>query len=203
MPLSPRLHAAVALLLIASPIWAECPTVAHLADGIVLAQNDPFFIRSDFKSAPGGFSEVRVTETNGEVRQSIMIYRHGLVMVGEHSAAGRLEITYIDRLTPLADLPERGSVVLNGIAKGPSGEAYVELDVAFVAHGRRELAGCGYVTWVVNSTLRERGGAGAVYRMEYAPELDLVLASSLVGEDGSATPVYAYQWAGTAAEVAR
>ena len=53
------------------------------------------------------------------------------------------------------------------------------------------------------STAAVRDGAGAAFRVEYAPELDLVLAAGQIAADGTVTPAYAYQWAGTAADVAR
>jgi hypothetical protein len=47
------------------------------------------------------------------------LYQHWLVMVGEQSASSQVEISNFDRLTSLEDLPEKGSVALNGFAKAP------------------------------------------------------------------------------------
>ena len=109
------------------------------------------------------------------------LYRHGLVMTGEHSPAGHVEITYVDELRPIDTLPEDGTVAISGIAKGPLGEAYVELELEFVGHSTVALAECEFDTWTVNSTLVDRDGAGASFQVEYAPELDLVLAAGQIG----------------------
>lgn len=202
MHTSPSLIATCAAIVMSvSPAWAGCPTLSDLDDGIVLAQNEPFFMRSDFTTSPeGGFVERRVDEATGTPRETMAFYKHGLAMVGEHSPAGHVEITYVDRLAPLETLPDIGRVSVSGIAKGPLGEAYVELDISFIERGSRTVGDCTFETWSVTSTLKDRDGAGATYHMQYAPEIDLVLAASLVGADGSETPVYAYQWAGTVAD---
>jgi hypothetical protein len=189
----------------ATPGLAGCPTGDDIADGIVLAQNEPFFMRGDFKAKPPeGVVEQRIIESGGQVQESMSLYAHGLVMTGEHSAAGHVEITYVDELTPIDTLPELGHVSVTGIAKGPLGDAYVELDLTFVAHGSLALAECVFETWTVTSTLRDRDGVGASFRLDYAPELDLVLAARALDEaSGEETAVYAYQWAGTVADVAR
>lgn len=202
MPLTRLLTTAV-LCLAAAPGLGGCPTAEDMADGIVLAQNEPFFMRGDFKATPEGFVENRVIDFGGQVQESMALYRHGLVMTGEHSPAGHVEITYVDDLRPVDTLPEQGKVAISGIAKGPLGEAYVELELEFLGHNNVTLAECTFDTWTVQSTLLDRDGAGARFRLEYAPELDLVLAADQIGPDGAVTPVYAYQWAGTAADVAR
>ena len=201
LPIRPLLTAA--LCLAAAPGLAGCPTGEDMTDGIVLAQNEPFFMRGDFKSTPEGFVEMRIIDFGGQVQESMALYRHGLVMTGEHSPAGHVEITYVDDLRPVDTLPEEGKVAISGIAKGPLGEAYVELELEFVGHGTIALAECIFDTWKVTSTLMDRDGAGASFQVEYAPELDLVLAAVQIGADGQVTPAYAYQWAGTAADVAR
>ena len=199
-----RFHAAALLCLAAAaPAVASCPTGEDMTDGIVLAQNTPFFMRGDFKATPEGFVEMRVIDFGGQVQESMALYRHGLVMTGEHSPAGHVEINYVDELRPVHDLPEEGKASISGVAKGPLGEAYVELELEFVGHGTIALAECTFDTWTVKSTLLDRDGAGASFQLEYAPELDLVLAAGQIGADGTVTPAYAYQWAGTAADVAR
>jgi len=198
-----RFLALAALCLAGSPGVAGCPTGNDMAEGIVLAQNEPFFMRGDFKSTPEGFAENRVIDFGGEVLESMALYQHGLVMTGEHSPAGHVEITYVDDIRPVYSLPENGKVSISGIAKGPLGDAYVELELEFVGHGTIALADCKFDTWTVTTTLADRDGAGASFRVEYAPELDLVLAAGQIAADGQVTPAYAYQWAGTAADVAR
>ena len=202
MPIA-RTFASAALCLVAAPLWAGCPTGADIDQGIVLAQNEPFFMRGDFKATPEGFVEMRIIVFGGQVQESMALYAHGLVMTGEHSSAGHVEITYVDELRPIDTLPEDGNVALSGIAKGPLGDAYVELELEFVGHNTVALAECEFATWTVISSLLDRDGAGAAFRVEYAPELDLVLAAGQIGPDGTVTPAYAYQWAGTAADVAR
>jgi len=191
------------LVLAASPALAECPTGDDLKDGITLAQNTPFFMRSDFKRTEEGFVEERVVESGGQAQKSMALYRHGLVMVGEHSPSGHVEITYVDALSPLETLPEKGTVSISGVAKGPLGESFVELEVSFVEPGSVDVAECRFETWVIRSTLKDRDGAGASFRMDYAPELGLVLAASVLGADGQETPAYAYQWAGRTADLKR
>ncbi len=192
-----------ALCVAAGPALASCPTGEDMADGIVLAQNTPFFMRGDFKAMTEGFVETRIIDAGGQVQERMALYLHGLVMTGEHSPAGHVEITYVDDLRPVTSLPEEGKVSISGIAKGPLGEAFVELELEFVAHSTIALAECEYDTWTVTSTLIDRDGAGASFQMEYAPELDIVLAAGQIAADGAVTPAYAYQWAGTAADVAR
>lgn len=189
------------LLFAALPGTAGCPTGGDMATGIVLAQNTPFFMRSDFKATDQGFAESRVIEIDGKQQNSMELYRHGLVMTGEHSGAGHTEINYVDRLDSIYDLPTKGKVAVSGIAKGPAGEAYVKLELTFLGKGTRKVGDCSYDTWQVRSKLTDRDGAGSTFRLEYAPSLDLVLAADLVGEDGSLTPAFAYQWAGTPDEM--
>ncbi|MDU8926611.1 hypothetical protein RXV86_04360 [Alisedimentitalea sp. MJ-SS2] len=143
---------------------AECPTGSDKKDGITLAQNTPFFMRSDFKSTPDGFVEQRVMEVGSATRSTMALCRHGLVMSGEHSPSGHVEITFIEAET-------------------------------------RQVGECSFEVWNVTSSLKDRGGTGAVFLMAYAPELDLVLAASATDADGNQTPVYAYQWAGKTAEI--
>lgn len=202
MPLI-RSLATTLFCLAAAPAWAGCPTGEDMADGIVLAQNEPFFMRGDFKATPEGFVEMRITDFGGQVQERMALYRHGLVMTGEHSRAGQVEITYVDALPPLDTLPEDGTASISGIATGPLGETFVELELEFVGHNTVALAECEFATWTVHSSLTDRDGAGAAFRLEYAPDLDLVLAAGQIGPDGAVTPAYAYQWAGTAADVAR
>ncbi len=194
--------ALAALVLFAPPAFAGCPTGADLAEGIVLAQNEPFFMRGDFKAAPEGLVETRVIEIGGQVQEVMALYRHGLVMTGEHSPAGHVEITYVDELRPVSELPEKGRAAISGIARGPLGETPVELELEFLGHGTVTLGECRFETWTVRSSLHDRDGAGAAFRVEYAPELDVVLSAGQIGEDGSVTPAYAYQWAGRAGDVA-
>ena len=201
--LLPRLFASAALCLAAAPGLGGCPNGEDMAQGIVLAQNEPFFMRGDFKATSDGFVEMRIIDFDGQVQESMALYRHGLVMTGEQSPAGHVEITYVDELRPIDTLPEDGRVAISGIAKGPLGDAYVELELEFLGHNTVALAECEFATWTVASTLLDRDGAGASFRVEYAPELDLVLAAGQIGADGTVTPAYAYQWAGTAADVAR
>jgi len=202
MPLF-RFLATAALCTAALPGLAGCPTGKDITEGIVLAQNEPFFMRGDFKSTPEGFVEMRVIEMDGQAQESMALYQHGLVMTGEHSPAGHVEITYVDDIRPLDRLPEEGKVAISGIAKGPLGDAYVELELEFVGIGKVALAECEFDTWTVNSSLLDRDGAGARFQVEYAPELNLVLAAGQIGPDGTVTPAYAYQWAGTAADMVR
>ncbi len=198
-----RFLATAALCLAAAPGLAGCPTGQDMTQGIVLAQNEPFFMRGDFKTTSEGFVERRIIDFDGQVQESMALYRHGLVMTGEQSPAGHVEITYVDDIRPVDTLPEAGKLALSGIAKGPKGEAFVELELEFVGHGSVALAECEFDTWTVNSSLLDRDGIGARFRLEYAPELDLVLAAWQIGADGAVTAAYAYQWAGTAADVAR
>ena len=202
-PLRKAAAATAALLFTAAPGLGGCPTGEDIGEGIVLAQNAPFFMRGDFKATPEGFVEMRIIDMGGQVQESMALYRHGLVMTGEHSPAGHVEINYVDDLRPVETLPDAGSVSISGVAKGPKGEAYVELELEFVDHGTIALAECEYETWTVKSSLMDRNGAGAAFQVEYAPELDLVLSAGQIGPDGALTAAYRYQWAGTAADVAR
>ena len=192
-----------ALLLAASPLRADCPTGDDLGDGITLAQNTPYFMRSDFKSTEQGFVEHRVIKSGEDTRTTMALYRHGLAKVSEHSHLGHTKISYVDKVTPLDQLPEKGKVSISGIARGPKGESFVELELTFVQSGQRALAECRFDTWEVISSLRDRNGTGAAFRMHYAPELDLVLAVSALGEDGRDSPVFTYQWAGKTSDIAR
>ncbi len=189
------------LALLAAPALADCPTGADLAEGIILAQNEPFFMRGDFKATPEGFVETRVIEIGGKLQEAMALYRHGLVMTGEHSAAGHVEITYVDDLRPVFELPETGKAAISGIAKGPLGEAYVELELEFLGHGEAVLGDCTFETWTVKSSLLDREGTGASFRVAYSPELDVILSAGQIGADGNVTPAYAYQWAGRAVDM--
>ncbi len=200
MPTRPFVLAA--LIVAAAPLHAECPTSADLEAGIVLAQNTPFFLRGDFKAVDEGIVERRVMVVGGEAVESMALYRHGLVMTGEHSPTGHVEITYVDDLAGVYHLPDTGKAAISGIAKGPLGDAYVELELEYLGSSTLTLGECAFETWQVASSLKDRSGAGAVFELDYAPELGVVLGARLIGDDGSRSPTYAYQWAGTAAEIA-
>jgi len=198
---TPLLSATAGLLLTTTAALAECPTVADMEAGVILAQNEPFFLRGDFKTTHEGFVEMRVIEAGGQVQESMALYRNGLVMTGEHSPSGHVEITYVDDIRPVFQLPEKGEVSISGIAKGPTGEAYVELELTYLGSGTKTLGDCEYETWSLTSKLTDRSGVGSSFRLDYAPELDLVLAADLIGEDGALTTAYAYEWAGKAEEL--
>lgn len=202
MPVSKTLPA-LALCLAAPPGFAGCPTGADMARGIVLVQNQPFFIRSDFEATPDGFVEERLVDVDGRKRASTATYRHGLVLTAERAAAGAIEIVYPDPIAPVDALPEAGRLTLGGRLTGPRGEAPVDLVLDFIGHGSVALAECAYDTWTVASSLTTSDGAGARLQVEYSPELNIVLAAGQLEPDGTVTPAYAYQWAGTAADVAR
>lgn len=198
-----RLCTTAAVCIAAAPALAGCPTGADMVQGIVLAQNEPFFMRGDFQATADGFVELRVSDFGGRRQFRAATYRHGLVMTGEQSASGEVEITYLERDLPVDTLPATGKLTFSGLARGPGGDTGVELELVFEGHNSVALAECGFATWTVTSTLRGQDGAGTSYRLEYSPELDLVLAAGQIGTDGTVTPTYAWQWAGTAADVAR
>ena len=188
----------------ATPGFATCPTGDDLAAGITLAQNTPFFMRSDFKATADGFIERRVINRGGQPQGATALYRHGLALVREHSASGQVEITYDDPLAPLDRLPETGSVSISGVALGADGDAPVTLDITYLRPGRRTLADCHYDVWEVNSRLSGADGTrGTTFRLDYAPGLGLVLAASAIAADGTQTPAFAFQWAGLTAELER
>lgn len=199
----PGIIATAALGVAATPGLAGCPTGADMVDGIVLAQNEPFFRRADFKATGDGFEEFRISDAAGRRQQTTATYRHGLVMTREQTAAGTVEIDYLEDPLPVDTLPETGQIALSGLARAPGGDTGVTLELAFDGHNTVALAECVFATWTVTSTLRDGAESGTTFRVEYAPELDLVLAASQIGPDGTSTPAFAYQWAGTAADVAR
>ena len=193
--------AAAALAVLTTPVTADCPVAGGKKGGITLAQYEPFFMRSDIKITGEGFVEQRVFESGGQAINSMTPCHHGLAMMGKHSPSGHVEITCVDKIAPMDRRSEEGKVAVSGIAKGAQGEAFVELDVAFSDKATRANAGCAIEAWRVITTLTDCSGVGASFRMDIAPELNLVPAAHAPGDDGMVTRAYAYQWAGKTSEI--
>lgn len=174
---------------------ASCPTRADLAEGVVLVQNTPAFLRSDFQIGFGGIVEDRVDRIEGPWRRDTRIWTHGLL--------DSTRVDYDGRVSALDNLPDAGHVLLTGELRDTRRRMPVAFDATYLGPGSRALAECNYETWRVRIQEVFVSRAGPAFEVDYAPELGLVLAVALLDDTGTPVPLYAYQWAGTAADVAR
>jgi len=174
---------------------ASCPTRADLADGVVLVQNTPAFLRSDFALGFGRIVEERVDRIEGPWRRDTRIWAHGLL-----DATG---VDYRGGISALDALPDTGHVLLTGERRGAQAGAPVAFDATYLGQGSRALAECRYETWRVRVQEVFESRAGPAFEVDYAPALGLVLAVTLLEDSGASVPLYAYQWAGNADYVAR
>lgn len=183
---------------------SACPTRADLAEGVVLVQNTPHFVRSDYESARAQLFY------RSEMRRDEMI----LVETGylDHALApqeididgARESFTYAGDVALFDHLDQLGSVEMEARHTLASGEDIdMTLRAEVMGHSEIELAECRYLVWdIAYSRLRE-GMPAENARLAYAPDLGLVLAVYVAVPGGTLQPVVTYQWAGTAADVRR
>lgn len=190
----------LALACLASPAMADCPTRADLRAGVTLVQNGDHFIRSDFEQTGDGLREVRFERKDGTPRQRVIMFAHGLLPQGISEGRAIMQNIYDAAPERLDALSTQGSIVTSGTRIGEDG-APQPIQVAHVHDGLDEVAilGCRYETWKVRETLVIDGVIGGERRLEYAPELGVVVAQ----EPGQGRDGFKYTWIGTAADVAR
>jgi len=174
---------------------ASCPTRADLSEGVVLVQNTPAFLRSDFDVVDGGIRETRVDRLGGTLQARTRLLAHGLLDISG--------IDYDDDPGALDALPETGHVILTGELRGADRQVPVAFDATYLGDGTQALAECRYDTWQIRVQEVYEGRAGPAFVVDFAPALGLVLAVAELDDAGATMPLYAYQWAGTAADVER
>lgn len=190
--------------LLASPAQAYCPTAGDLPGGVVLVQNAPFFLRSDFERSSIGVTETRIDRASGANRQRTFLLGHGLAPTGIFEGATITEITYDGDLTALDRLQGIGDIVLSGRLSTNAGPVEpVQLALSYMGAAEREILNCGYDIWTVSQILLVGGQILERRELDYAPALGVVVAARDLDEDGAQVAEYAYSWIGTGADVAR
>ena len=192
-------------LLLAGPAMAACPDRLDLMQGIVLVQNGEHFRRADVEDTARGLMEVRLERPGtGEARSSITFYEHGLAASSEQTGSRIFRTAYRGDVGALDRLDELGEVSLSGEVTDSAGERRaLALIAAYLGAGEYAMAECRYATWQVRYAVASPGGEPAVFHMDFAPELGVVLAARQVDEAGREEPLFAYTWIGTRADVQR
>lgn len=183
------------IALAATGAQASCPTRADLSEGVVLVQNTPAFVRSDFDIVDGGIRETRVDRLDGSLQARTRLLAHGLLDISG--------VDYDDDPGALDALPETGRVILTGALRDAARPVPVAFAATYLGDGTQALAECRYDTWQVRVQELYEGRAGPAFVVDFAPALGLVLAVAELDAAGATRPLYAYQWAGTAADVER
>lgn len=182
---------------------AACPTRSDLDIGIVLVQNAPSFVRSDYERAARGLfyrSEMRLGQSSF-VEAGFLDH---VFAPSEVSLGGDVERTVYHSDPAVFDhLDQLGQHRITGVrtrADGSTAPHYV--DARFAGTARATLAECIYDVWQVELTQPDGAGRDMIAQVEYAPDLGLVLAVTLMGGNRPQQLVR-YQWIGTGADVAR
>ena len=181
---------------------ATCPTAADLSTGgVTLVQNEPFFLRSDYEVTENRLTEVRLFKQDGQNRQRIVNYAHGLAPLTETLPEGLVQITYAAALEPLDRIQTEGAVVLDAKRLGPK-RGLDDMQVAFRFVGARDMViqSCRYRVLDVEETVVLSGDVASRRTVAFAPDLGLILSAHTNVGTGE---TFAYSWIGTAADIAR
>lgn len=191
---------------LAIPAEASCPTAEDLAEGVVLVQNAPIFVRTDVERQPTGFKEVRLIR-DGDRRAQVQLstFDHAIARSMTSDGLSETVFTYSDAVTRLDGLAQAGEVRFDVVASrrpagGPAQRTSGQLIYRFEGAGETRIMSCTYATWQVRELRADETGAISSRLLTYAPELRLVLAERALSGPGVS---YAYSWIGTSAEVAR
>lgn len=189
--------APLALLLLAQPALAACPTRADLDDGLVLVQNTPFFVRADIERTPFGVQIEQLTRTDRGTTRRASLLAHAFAPLETVTPGGVIRYRYDGDPEVIDHIDQLGLHSLTATALRPDGaSARVTLDARFEGHAELDLAECSYDTLYVRLRRIPETGPTETTFLHYAPALGLILAA-----DGAAS--FRYQWIGTAADVAR
>ncbi|WP_298495052.1 hypothetical protein [uncultured Maritimibacter sp.] len=193
---------ALATLAHAGAALASCPTAADLSTGgITLVQNEPSFLRSDYEVTEEGLTEVRLYKLDGQNRQRIVSYAHGLAPLTETLPEGLVQVTYTDALADLDRIESEGAVVLDAKRLGPErGLDDMQVALRFLEARDMVIQTCNYRVLDVEETVVLSGDVVSRRTVAFAPDLGLILSAQANDETGES---FAYTWIGTAADIAR
>lgn len=189
----------LACIMATAPALASCPTDNDLREGIVLVQNEPNFVRSDFDLEAGMLREVRVTRGGENDTATIRLFEHGLAPVLTSDADGERVFTYTPAPVKLDGLRAVGEMRFEVMEVDAFGKPIVAQTIfTFVDTARFDIMTCDYEVWKIRVTSAKLDATIETRDIDYAPALGLVMASR-----GDRGVNYRYSWIGTAADVAR
>jgi hypothetical protein len=187
------------------PITAAiaCPTQDDLTRTIVLVQNTPTFVRSDYETAASRLFYRTEMRIGASVFVESGFLAHPFAPT-EISINGAIEtITYSGDPAVFDHLDQIGTHRIEGIKTLPSGATRPHfVEAHFTGTGRVDLAECSYEVWHVELRQPDESGTEMSARVNYAPSLGLVLGVTLTSAAGD-QPLVRYEWIGTGNDVAR
>ncbi|MEC7762262.1 MAG: hypothetical protein VX874_10175 [Pseudomonadota bacterium] len=192
-----------ALILTAAPALATCPSRADLREGIVLVQNEPYFIRADIELRPDGFHEVQLIRTADDARTVIALSYENALAPMSRTEGRETRLTAYDTDTRILEtLPTEGDVTLSATDTAGAETTTRRMLFNHIGTDTRMILNCTYDVWTVR--VMEAGADGTIDTRElvYAPDLGAVLAAHSIGPEGTETQ-FNYTWIGTSADVAR
>ncbi|MGH1367608.1 MAG: hypothetical protein ACRBCL_03255 [Maritimibacter sp.] len=180
-----------------------CPTKDDLPRTIVLVQNAPTFVRTDYETAGADL----FFRTEMRIGPSVIVesgyLAHPFAPV-ETALNGAVEtVTYSGDPAVFDHLDQIGHHRIEGTKTLPSGATQPHfVEARFAGTGRVELAECQYDVWHVD--LVQPGGPNGdiAARVDFAPALGLILGITLTSA-ANQQPLVHYQWIGTGDDVAR
>lgn len=172
-----------AVLSVANPATAKCLVENDIKKGVVLTRDNLF---STLYRENGGLIEEQRIMSRGKGLEPVSAkYVHALLPSERVSAKGRQEIFYSGEIR-LARLPELEVWKTNFILRDHrkmTAEGRVEL--RFLDFDKETVAECSYRVWKVRVTTTMINGVPIIFDQYYAPDLNLVLRSVRVAEDGT------------------
>lgn len=170
--------------LMATAAGADCPQAMDAARGIVLTRSDPP-LEAHFRMASAGLSEDRTTKRGAEADEASWTYFHALAPRQKTSAKGTWSFDYTTPTVALDDLPKlkvwQSEV---RIVAGGQQLASGHVTKTFLGSETIKVGKCKYEAWAVDDRL-VLPNDDSTYRQFYVPKLGLVVASFLLGPDGS------------------
>lgn len=170
--------------LVATAGLADCPQAMDAAKGIVLTRSDPL-LEAHFRMVAKGLSEDRTTKRGAEIEEVSWAYFHALAPHQKTSAKGNWSFDYSTPTAGLDDLPKlkvwQSEV---RITAGGQQLASGHVTKTFLGSETIKVGKCKYEAWAVDDRL-VLGQDDSTYRQFYVPTLGIVVASFLLGPDGS------------------
>ncbi len=182
----------VAIILAATPLFAQCPSGPLGPEGLKLTRYNPF-MELVYQPSPEGVVELRKQDRGGFTQTRTSVYPHPLMVGKQISENGELVLQY-DR--PVSDLHRLDKTkVWDANAKLLIGGKVVDQGVAhaqFKAIEKISIGTCVYKVWVVEDYINLTETGKTAFAHFYSPDLGVVLQALALDENSRPVSIVAF-----------
>lgn len=177
-----RFSTIAALLTLAAPALADCPSRRAQEDTLTLQRTNPDLTVRYSQTAEGLIETKTTSRRQGEV---VSVYSHPLAVIRRTAGDEILRLQYSENLASLDELPKLKTWI-SGVAlyvkDEKKGDGTEKID--FVEMSRLSIGVCKYDVWKIHETLALTGREPVVMTKYYSPDLKVMLRATVISPGG-------------------